>query len=131
MRAILFLSVVLTGIAPKSCQEKEGLLEGRPIQINAPQFVAPNANFTVVVQYEGGTNGCAKPHSLVFQGDDTLKVIRAYYVQQAMKGQVCATVMPVHELSLEDEAPGAGYVRYTDAEGNELGRVNVRKPLDE
>lgn len=131
MRALLLLSLLATAAAPRSCEESSPLKEGMPIAVSAPSFVVPGATFAVMVTFEGGTNGCAKPHSLVLEGSDTLKVVRAYYVQEVVEGQLCATVMPVHELTIEDAAPSNGMVRYLNATGEELGRVTVREAVAE
>ena len=127
MRTFILLSLFASALAPRSCEEADSLKEGSPIALSAPQFVVPGANFAVVVNFEGGTNGCAKAHSLTLQGSDTLKVVKAYYVQEEIEGQLCATVMPVHELTINDTAPAEGQVRYVDVDGRELGRVTVRK----
>lgn len=95
--------------------------------ISTPQFVVPNANFTLVVNFEGGTNGCAKAHSIALEGNDTLKVVKAYYFQESIEGQMCAAVMPVHELSIETVAPESGQVRFVTSDGVELAKVIVRE----
>jgi hypothetical protein len=127
MRVVFLFSLILSAAAPRSCANQPEILEGMPVMISAPQFVVPNANFTLVVNFEGGTNGCAKAHGLALEGNDTLKVVKAYYIQETIEGQLCAAVMPVHELSIESTAPETGGVRFVTSDGVELAKVTVRE----